>query len=125
MDKPARDGRLDREARKAASKYDFVKVRDRKHTPASVKCHRLPAVASGDATDAKPAGVTCPAHATSQVKVWLGEEGSHYYVLSRFLVSRSLTVTKIPHLKAVKIALELKKFCVDNDMLDISQVSAE
>jgi hypothetical protein len=53
--------------------------------------------------------------------VWLGEEKAHYYVLSRFLISRSLTVTKIPHLKAVKIALELKKFCVDNDMLDISQ----
>jgi hypothetical protein len=54
--------------------------------------------------------------------VWLGEERAHYYVLSRFLISRSLTVTKIPHLKAVKIALELKKFCVDNGMLDISQV---
>lgn len=84
MDKPARDARLDREARKAASKYDFVKV-----------------------------------------KVWLGEERCHYYVLSRFLVSRSLTVTKMPHLKAVKIALELKKFCVDNGMLDISQAQME
>jgi hypothetical protein len=61
----------------------------------------------------------CPA---KQVKVWLGKERAHYYVLSRFLISRSLTVTKIPHLKAVKIALELKKFCVDNGMLDISQV---
>lgn len=60
--------------------------------------------------------------AVLQVKVWLGEERLHYYVLSRFLVSRSLTVTKIPHLKAVKIALELKKFCVDNGMLDICQV---
>lgn len=54
--------------------------------------------------------------------MWLGEDRAHYYVLSRFLVSRSLTVTKIPHMKAVKIALELKKYCVDNDMLDISQV---
>ena len=59
---------------------------------------------------------------TAQVKVWLGEERAHYYVLSRFLISRSRTVTKIPHLKAVKIALELKKFCVDIGMLDISQV---
>lgn len=58
-----------------------------------------------------------------QVKVWLqGGEKAHYYVLSRFLVSRALTVTRIPHMKAVKIALELKKFCVDNDLLDISQV---
>ena len=59
----------------------------------------------------------------AQVKVWLqGGEKAHYYVLSRFLVSRALTVTRIPHMKAVKIALELKKFCVDNDLLDISQV---
>lgn len=55
--------------------------------------------------------------------MWLeGGEKAHYYVLSRFLVSRALTVTRIPHMKAVKIALELKKFCVDNDLLDISQV---
>lgn len=59
----------------------------------------------------------------SQVKVWLGDDRAHYYVLSRFLVSRSLTVTKIPHMKAVKIALELKKYCVDNDLLDIAQAS--
>ena len=66
--------------------------------------------------------VAAPSLTLAQVKVWLGEERAHYYVLSRFLISRSLTVTKIPHLKAVKIALELKKFCVDNGMLDISQV---
>ncbi len=34
-----------------------------------------------------------------QVKVWLGEGMSHYYVLSRFLISRMLTVTKIPYMK--------------------------
>mmetsp|Transcript_20455 Transcript_20455/g.61589 ORF Transcript_20455/g.61589 Transcript_20455/m.61589 type:complete len:709 (-) Transcript_20455:317-2443(-) len=61
-----------------------------------------------------------------KVKVWLeGGEKAHYYVLSRFLVSRALTVTRIPHMKAVKIALELKKFCVDNDLLDISQAQLE
>jgi hypothetical protein len=31
-----------------------------------------------------------------QVKVWLGENADHYYVLSRFLLSRMLTVTKVP-----------------------------
>ena len=31
-----------------------------------------------------------------QVKVWLGENQDHYYVLSRFLISRMLTVTKVP-----------------------------
>ena len=35
----------------------------------------------------------------SQVKVWVGENLVHYYVLSRFLISRMLTVTKIPQMK--------------------------
>lgn len=30
-----------------------------------------------------------------QVKVWLGTNADHYYVLSRFLVSRMLLVTKV------------------------------
>jgi hypothetical protein len=30
-----------------------------------------------------------------QVKVWLGENADHCYVLSRFLLSRMLTVTKV------------------------------
>ena len=34
-----------------------------------------------------------------QVKVWVGENLVHYYVLSRFLISRMLTVTKIPQMK--------------------------
>eukprot|EP00775_Hariotina_reticulata_P011609 gene11609-11753_t len=45
-----------------------------------------------------------------KVKVWLGENMDHYYVLSRFLICRMLTVTKIPYIKAVKIALETKKY---------------
>ena len=80
-----------------------------------------------------------------QVKVWLGEGMNHYYVLSRFLISRMLTVTKIPYMKvsqlllpqlqalehfsndakleqAVKIALEVKKYLIDNDQFDVSQV---
>ncbi|KAK9909774.1 hypothetical protein WJX75_007283 [Coccomyxa subellipsoidea] len=56
-----------------------------------------------------------------KVKVWVGENLAHYYVLSRFLISRMLTVTKIPQMKAVKIALEVKKHLVDNDFMDISQ----
>lgn len=30
-----------------------------------------------------------------QVKVWLGDNADHYYVFSRFLLSRMLTVTKV------------------------------
>ena len=58
-----------------------------------------------------------------QVRVWLGTDQDHYYVLSRFLVSRMLTVTKLPPLKAVKIALELKKALVDSERLNLTQVS--
>ncbi|KAI4323820.1 hypothetical protein L6164_023399 [Bauhinia variegata] len=60
-----------------------------------------------------------------KVKVWLGDNADHYYVLSRFLLSRTLTVTKIPNHVAVKIALELKKLLVDNSLLDVSQSDLE
>lgn len=35
-----------------------------------------------------------------KIKVWLGKELEHYYILSRFLISRLLTVTKVPQDKA-------------------------
>ncbi|KAG5134754.1 hypothetical protein JHK82_025942 [Glycine max] len=54
-----------------------------------------------------------------KVKVWLGDNADHYYVLSRFLLSRMLTVTKIPNHVAIKIALELKKLLTDNSLLDV------
>ncbi|CAK7355883.1 unnamed protein product [Dovyalis caffra] len=60
-----------------------------------------------------------------RVKVWLGDNADHYYVLSRFLLSRMLTVTKIPNHVAVKIALELKKLLIDNSLLDVSQSDLE
>lgn len=34
-----------------------------------------------------------------QVKVWIGPEYSHYFVLSRFLLSRMLTVIRIDNAK--------------------------
>ena len=55
----------------------------------------------------------------------LGTEGDHYYILSRFLLSRSLTVTKIPHEAAIKIALELKKLLVDSNLLAPTQRQVE
>ncbi|KAI3735153.1 hypothetical protein L6452_14641 [Arctium lappa] len=60
-----------------------------------------------------------------KVKVWLGDNADHYYVLSRFLLSRMLTVTKIPNHVALKIALELKKLLIDNSLLDVSQSDLE
>lgn len=69
-------------------------------------------------------------HASSKydfvkVRVWLGDNADHYYVLSRFLVSRMLTVTKIPNHVAIKISLELKKLLIDNSLLDVSQTDLE
>uniref|UniRef100_J3KU22 Uncharacterized protein n=1 Tax=Oryza brachyantha TaxID=4533 RepID=J3KU22_ORYBR len=60
-----------------------------------------------------------------KVKVWLGENADHYYVLSRFLLCRMLTITKIPNHVAIKIALELKKLLVDNSLLDVSHSDLE
>ncbi|XP_020975001.1 uncharacterized protein LOC110270317 [Arachis ipaensis] len=54
-----------------------------------------------------------------QVTVRLGDNADHYYVLSRFLLSRMLTVTKIPNHVAIKIALELKKLLIDNSLQDV------
>ncbi|KAL3524151.1 hypothetical protein ACH5RR_016985 [Cinchona calisaya] len=60
-----------------------------------------------------------------KVKVWLGDNADHYYVLSRFLLSRMLTVTKIPNHVAIKVALDLKKLLIDNSLLDVSQSDLE
>jgi len=38
-------------------------------------------------------------HRCLQVKVWLGADRDHYYILSRFLICRMLTVTRIPYIK--------------------------
>ncbi|XP_027103967.1 uncharacterized protein [Coffea arabica] len=81
-------------------------------------------------TDARPI-VRTPSRGGSskydfvKVKVWLGDNADHYYVLSRFLLSRMLTVTKIPNHVAIKIALELKKLLIDNSLLDVSQSDLE
>jgi len=58
-----------------------------------------------------------------KVRVTLGE--SHYYILSRFLISRVLTVTRIPYQVAVRIALELKKHFVDENILEVKQEDME
>ncbi|KAF0935825.1 hypothetical protein E2562_036309 [Oryza meyeriana var. granulata] len=74
---------------------------------------------------ASPSRNTSSKYDFVKVKVWLGENADHYYVLSRFLLCRMLTVTKIPNHVAIKIALELKKLLVDNSLLDVSQSDLE
>ncbi|RLN40414.1 uncharacterized protein C2845_PM01G00050 [Panicum miliaceum] len=81
--------------------------------------------AASSATQALPSRNASSKYDFVKVKVWLGENADHYYVLSRFLLSRMLTVTKIPNHVAIKIALELKKLLVDNSLLDVSQSDLE
>ena len=60
-----------------------------------------------------------------KVRVWLGENWKHYYVLSRFLLSRMLTAARVPQRKAIQIMTQLKKSLVDNNELDVSQRALE
>jgi len=118
-------------------------------------CHGQPLVRNFATTNTATFPNNRQGWAGTQVKVWLGDNQDHYYVLSRFLISRMLTVTKVPvnkvglphcqsgveltylmaaqlwsdtcaealaPLQAVKISLEVKKYLVDNNHLDISQV---
>ncbi|BBN03400.1 hypothetical protein MPTK1_2g23160 [Marchantia polymorpha subsp. ruderalis] len=84
----------------------------------------------GSGSPTQQANTRPPRHTSSKydfvkVRVWLGDNSDHYYVLSRFLVSRMLTVTKIPNHVAIKISLELKKMLIDNSLLDVSQSDLE
>ncbi|KAG2392670.1 hypothetical protein C9374_011395 [Naegleria lovaniensis] len=58
------------------------------------------------------------------VKVRVGLE-NHYYILSRFIVSRILTVIQVKYKDSIKIALELKKTLVDLNLLNIPQEELE
>ncbi|KAF8740625.1 hypothetical protein HU200_013786 [Digitaria exilis] len=75
--------------------------------PTPMQQQQLPAVAHPDppldrsdaaassATQALPSRNASSKYDFVKVKVWLGENADHYYVLSRFLLSRMLTVTKV------------------------------
>jgi len=57
--------------------------------------HRGDAAAASSATQTLPSRNASSKYDFVKVKVWLGENADHYYVLSRFLLSRMLTVTKV------------------------------
>ncbi len=50
---------------------------------------------------------------------------NHYYVLSRFIVSRILTAVNVNFTDSLKISLELKKRLVDLNRLDVTQAELE
>lgn len=57
-----------------------------------------------------------------KVRVLLGD---HYYILSRFLVSRVLLVTKVRYEDAIKLSLDLKRYLVDNGLLELTHAELE
>lgn len=75
--------------RNASSKYDFVKVYIR--AVAAILFHTHIYFLFNSVL------VLLACLLLFQVKVWLGDNADHYYVLSRFLLSRMLTVTKVQH----------------------------
>ncbi|KDD76655.1 hypothetical protein H632_c147p1 [Helicosporidium sp. ATCC 50920] len=61
-----------------------------------------------------------------KVRVWLGPpRARHYYVLSRFLLSRLLASCRVPPTVALRLALDLKKRLVDGGMLNLEQAQLE
>eukprot|EP01022_Parablepharisma_sp_SALTPOND_P001928 TRINITY_DN1079_c0_g1_i1.p3 TRINITY_DN1079_c0_g1~~TRINITY_DN1079_c0_g1_i1.p3 ORF type:complete len:401 (+),score=68.05 TRINITY_DN1079_c0_g1_i1:9908-11110(+) len=57
-----------------------------------------------------------------KIKVSVGE---HHFIFSRFLVSRILTLIKIQQKDAIKITLNLKKYLVDENLLELEQPKLE
>lgn len=51
--------------------------------------------------------------------------GDHFYVFSRFLVSRILTMNKIPPKDSIRIAMDLKKMLVEEEKFELKQAEIE
>ena len=52
-----------------------------------------------------------------KVKVYLAD---HFYIFSRFLISRVLTLIKVKEKDAIKMTLDVKKSLVEENKLEIS-----
>ncbi len=57
-----------------------------------------------------------------KVKVYLED---HFYIFSRFLISRVLTLIKVKEKDAVRMTLDVKKSLVEENKLEISQSELE
>lgn len=86
--------------RAVASKYDVHKVMSK--GSGLSPCTVWTSVTHCEGVGSNPSCWASLQRCAAQVKVWLGDNLDHYYILSRFLVSRSLTITKIP---STKVAL--------------------
>ena len=100
-------------------------------------CAEQACASGGRSCDARAAPARMPANRGGaskydyvKVRVWLRDprttqDAAHYYVLSRFLVSRALAVTQMAYRDAIRLALELKKQLVDAQTFDLSQLEME
>ena len=57
-----------------------------------------------------------------KVRVWLDD---HFFIFSRFLVSRILTMNKVPPKDSIRIAMDLKKLLVEQEMFEVKQSEME
>lgn len=57
-----------------------------------------------------------------KVRVFLED---HFFIFSRFLVSRILTLNKIPPKDSIRIAMDLKKLLVEEEKFDVKQSEME
>ena len=57
-----------------------------------------------------------------KIKVQLED---HFYVFSRFLMSRILTLIKVKEKDAVKITLDIKKHFVEDNKVEVTQAELE
>ena len=129
------------------SKYDFVKVRvwlgappstssssssvsaaasgSSTSTPATENCRRSSSSSSSSSSPPSVSSSSSPLAPPAAAAAHPPLPHRHYYVLSRFLVSRTLTSILIPPPDAVALSLELKKQLVDSDRFDIDQQDLE
>ncbi|KAL4452025.1 hypothetical protein ABPG75_007687 [Micractinium tetrahymenae] len=99
-------------------------VADRVHAALAPEAGLGPA-AAGPMAAAAATGAASSNYDFVKIKVRLGTQLEHYYILSRFLLSRMLTVITLPQHKAVRVALDVKKHLVDHSRLDITQEELE
>lgn len=57
-----------------------------------------------------------------KVRVWLDD---HFFIFSRFLVSRILTLNKVPPKDSIRIAMDLKKLLVEEEKFEVKQSEME
>ena len=132
------------EHKRSASKYDFVKVRVWLDKPGGPMGGVRTVARSGDAVDiggtdgggdgdggdavsvsassaSEPPPPLLLQPMTTTAAATAAHEGTHHYILSRYLLCRSLECIQIPTAVARTMSLQLKKTLVDLGLLDIPQ----